>query len=51
MNEIQITAICISVAATALNIVNMAMARMRYKELEAKDKELERQIKNARWDC
>lgn len=50
MNAIQITTICISIAALVLNIVNTARTRKRCKEAEAKVEELKRQIANAEWD-
>ena len=50
MNAIQITTICISIAALALNLVNLARKRKRCKEAEAKVEELKRQIANAEWD-
>lgn len=50
MNAIQITTICISIAALVLNFVNLARTRKRCKEAEAKVEELERHIANEEWD-
>lgn len=50
MNVIQITTICISLAAMVLNLANMARTHRTLRDAEARAKELEQQIASAKWD-
>lgn len=51
MNTIQIVTVCISIAALALNLVNCARWRKRYKETVAKLEEMKKRIDNLNeWD-